>query len=286
MNTLLSRKLLFMVALTLIGYSQPVIAQTPGFQSADPIRKNEQFSVTFHRPTLVAGSVSWTNGADTVEAGPPLSPEEIEKGFRVGEFIAVRIKAPIACYVYGVNNSQWDGVTLVENGEKLQANIPRDFVYKLSNRQGKQGLGNENIVFLIRTQPIPPDEVAKFLQGSTPSSSQPPSSGVPGSPSTAPSSNQPVNATPNQLRIDASPAELQAQLQSLKQKGSSKSGGIIKITCGVASFFFPFVRNLCDAGKALGVKGFSAADPVRRGTLQPDETAENIVVQFSFPLRP
>jgi hypothetical protein len=249
---------------TVLAFAREV--QEPGFQATEPIRKNQEFAVTFHRPNLKGGQVTWINGADIVDSGPALAPEEIDKGFKVGDLIAIRIKAPVECFVYGVNNSQWDGATLVENGEKLQVGVARDFVYRLTNRQGRQEPGHENILFLIRRQQISPEEVKKFLLPAT-NQAKP-------EPSTAPEIK--LGGTP----IDQQKA--QASLQADVKTKADKAGPIVKVGCVVASIFFPFVGRICAA--TAKAAGFSAADPVRRGQVQPTQDAENMVIQFSFPV--
>lgn len=240
--------------------------QDQGFQAAEPIRRNQEFEVTFHQAKLKDGQVSWVNNTDTVDAGPALTPEQIDKGFKVGDFVVIRIKAPVDCYVYGVNNSQWDGAALVENGEKLQAGVTKDFVYRLTNRQGRTGVGNENILFLIRTQQVPQEEVAKFLQPAAQ-----PTSGSPQPPSTS---------TP-QIKLGGTPAQQQQTAQTLQQevKKPGKKGAIVKVGCQVASIFFPFIGPMCTVAS-----GFAAAEPVRKDQLQPAQDTQNLVVQFSFPL--
>jgi hypothetical protein len=210
-----------------------------------------------------------------VDAGPALSAEEIEKGFAVNDLVAIRIKAPVDCYVYGVNNSQWDGATLVENGEKLQAGVTRDFVYKLTNRQEQQGVGHENILFLIRREKVPQEEIAKFLQPSAPATT--PRDDGAGKP---PADNV-ATATPK-IRLGGTEAEQQTTAQSLQQelKKPSKLGAVLKVGCGVASMFFPFVGKICSVAT-----GFAAAEPVRRNQLQPAQDTQNLVVQFSFPVK-
>jgi hypothetical protein len=260
-----------LVAALIVGMALPSAGtgQELGFQAAEPIRRNQEFQVTFHRPNLKAGEVVWVNNADTVDAGTALSPEEIAKGFNVGDLVAIRVKAPVDCYVYGVNNSQWDGATLVENGEKLRAGVERDFVYRLTNRQGKQGMGNENIVFLIRRDQIPPADVSRFLQPAV-------------SPSTRPTTVTTQTTAP-QIRLGGTPAEQQTVAQSFRQeeKKAGKLGGILKVGCGVAGIFFPFVGRICSVAT-----GFAAAEPVRRSQLQPTQDTQNLVVQFSFPVKP
>jgi hypothetical protein len=118
-------------------------AVLPRAGKAQLISPDQGFAVTFHRPKLTNGHPSWQG--KTVDVDPPLPSQEIAQGFKPGDFIAIRITAPVDCFVYGVNNSEWDGAWLVESGEPLQAGVARDFVYKVRNRQGQQGVGHENM---------------------------------------------------------------------------------------------------------------------------------------------
>jgi hypothetical protein len=238
----------------------------PRAGTAQLIPPDQAFAVTFHRPRLTNGDVTWQG--TTTAVGPPLSSQEIARGFRAADFIAIRITAPVDCVVYGVNNSEWDGAWLVENGEPLQAGVARDFVYKVRNRQGQQGVGHENILFVFRRQLIPPSEVEQFFL-------QPPtSSGGASAPG------------PRKIRLGGTPQEQQQAAQALRTqiRTGNVVGGIVKIGCHVASVFVPFLKPICVA--IPGGFGFDMLDPVRSGQAQPATAAQNVGVQFSFPVQP
>jgi hypothetical protein len=144
--------------------------------------------------------------------------------------------------------------------------VTRDFVYKLTNRQGRTEVGHENLLFLFRRQQIPPQKVEASLQ-------RPTSSGSPSVP------------TPR-ITLGGTKQEQQQAAKEIEDK-ARKGGivpGILKVGCNVASIFFPFITGLCSA--IPGGLGFAAAEPVRRDNLQPEADAQNMVVQFSFPVKP
>lgn len=231
-----------------------------GINAAEPelLDEDQQFTISFHQPVLNAQSKTVRiSGTDTVRAGEALSEKEIKAGFKVGDRIIIRIKAPVECYVYVVNNSQWDGSVLVNKGIELKAGRERDFIYKLTNAQGNTAVGTEELIFLIRRNPSADAEINRSLIKSN-------------------------NALPK-IKLDNTKTE-ENKSEITKLKTSGKTAVVIKVGCKVAAIFFPWIGGMCK------LAGFGAAEsenlPDDAIGISPAKDAENMVVQFAFPVKP
>lgn len=232
-----------------------------GFGAAEPeLLENEQkFVVSFHRPKLDGqGKLTRIEGTDTVNVSEALSPDEIKKGFKVGDRVVIRIKAPVDGFVYVVNNSEKDGSFLTNKGTPLKKDSEQDFIYRLTNSDGKAGTGLEQLMFLIRKTALSDADLNNYLtQGST--------------------------GTLTKIKLGGSPEVIKDIFKDLKDK--SKTRVIVTLGCRTASMFFPFIGGLCKA------TGFGAAEPEplpggKLTAVSPQNDAENMVVQFSFPVTP
>jgi hypothetical protein len=123
-------------------------------------------------------------------------------------------------------------------------------------------------LFVFRRQSIPPSEVEQsFLQPPTSRGG----SSVP---------------EPPKIRLGGTPEQQQQAARALRTQVQTGSvvGGIVKIGCHVASVFVSFLGPVCAA--IPGGFGFAMLDPVRPGQAQPTTAAQNIGIQFSFPVQP
>lgn len=247
------------IALVCFGLSVgAALAQKP-LTAAEPelLGSNQRFVVTFHQPILGKdGKVSQVPGTQTALVGEALSETEINNGFKTGDRVVVRIKAPVDSVVYVVNNSQWDGLILTNKGVPLKMGIAHDFIYKLTNRQGKNTAGFEQLIFLVRRTAFTDSELNGYLierKGSLP-----------------------------QVKLPSQTVDTKATVEEFKKE--SKGKVIARVSCKIASIFFPWVGGFCK------VTRFAAAQPESLAGdatgLSPTTDAENMVVQFSFPVQP
>lgn len=253
------------LVLMLLLYSAvtPALAGAQDLRAAQLITEDQTFAVTFHRPVLDQGKLVKVN-SNTYEVGPELSQGEIARGFSVGERVVIRMTPPVDCYAYIVNNSQWDGATLLASGVRLTAGTTKDFIFRLTNTQNMQGEGRENILFLLRRNLVPEAEVDKHLVPSA-------GSGTGGA---------------REIRLDNTRAEVKQIVDAYKgeQTRAGKGRLVLSVGCSVAKMFFPFVGEICSAASALGGRGFSAAALENGDEVRSEDPAENMVVQFSFPV--
>ena len=246
-----TKNILLLTILLLTGAvasAQPPAPPAPGVESVS-LPDDSQYVITIHRPVMKDGTFERITDTDMIKTEPALSKEEVNKGFTVGEYIVVRVKAPTDRYAYVVNNSSWDGVELTNKGDRVLGKRSRDFIYKMTNRSGGSDVSSEQLLFMFTKSELIDKDIDKFVSATK------------------------GEAGPN---ISVSGENVASNPFSM--------GSILKLSCGVAGYIFPGAKAGCEIfgfgdvkltdliGNAIGVK--------------PEKTDKNVAVQLGFQVKP
>jgi hypothetical protein len=229
--------------------SAPPLVGSPGVEPVS-IGGENQYQVSFHRPVVKDSSLVKIPDTDMIEVSDALSNDEVNKGFSAGEMIVVRVKAPADSYVYVVNNSTWDGVKLVTDGEKLLGRRSRDFVYKLTNKDDNVLAGTEQLMFIFSKSEMNKKAMDKFKSALTDSKS-------------------PAGDVSGKSGGFSLPASL---------------GSVAKLACAIGSIPVPFLKEGCELFGFGELKLTQLIGNVIG--LKPEAEDKNVAVQLSFPIRP
>jgi hypothetical protein len=233
---------------------------TGGLGAASRIKTNEQVTINFFHAD--------SNGKPI---GEPLTTEEIEAGFKVGDAVAIRVSAPYCFYIYVVNVSEWDDTTLQYPSEAaenigIKAGGTKEIGFLLENISQKSSTtGREELLVLVTKNKIPSPDLQTVLKGAGK-----------------------INLPEPQVKEGQSllKSSLVAAEGPAPTPGKAKSEKFVKVVsvgCKVASIFFPFAKIACAAG------GFGAARYIKASgnaiAVAPTADTNQLVFRFSFPVQ-